>query len=497
MVEPRTYAFSGWLFLRLLGLIYLIAFASLATQIKGLAGREGILPVSEVLRAGDGVRLSRYWRVPTLCWLSTSDPFLLFLCWGGAVLAGFLLVGFVPLPIVILLWLFYLSLFNSCRLFLGYQWDVLLLEAGFLAIFLAPAEWWSRFGSKVNPSPLVIWLFWWLLFRLMFSSGFVKLRSSDKTWRSLTALCHHYETQPLPTPVGWHAHQLPRGFHKFSTVIVLIVELLAPVFMLGPSPVRYTVCAMFVALMFLIELTGNYAFFNLLGLALSLLLLDDEFWRPAIQQFAPAPASLTQDRISELDNLINGVVPLIGAVLLFSSCDVVAKLFRRPVAWPKFLSRCLEVLAPFHVVSSYGLFAVMTTERPEIIVEGSDDAVNWLPYEFKWKPGAVDRAPGFVAPHHPRLDWQMWFAALGYYENNPWFVRFLTRLLEGSAPVISLLKRNPFPLKPPRFIRASLYDYRFTDAGQRKERRAWWLAERRGIYCPALEIKEPQPDLTR
>src|SRR5262249_53081004 len=176
----------------------------------------------------------------------------------------------------------------------------------------------------------------------------------------------------------------------------------------------------------------------LLGVALSLLLLDDEFWHPAIQQFMPG--NVIRGRISEVNGSSNAVVTLIAAALLFISCDVIAKLFRREVKWPKVLIRCLEFLAPFHLVSSYGLFAVITTDRPEIIVEGSDDGVNWLAYEFKWKPGGVDRAPRFVAPHQPRLDWQMWFAALGYCETNPWFVRFVIRLLEGSKPVSGLLK---------------------------------------------------------
>jgi len=494
MTGPRTYAFASWLFLRLLGLIYFIAFASLATQIKGLAGREGILPAAEVLEYRDHRRISRFWRLPTLCWLSTSDQFLLFLCWGGAVLAGFLTAGFAPLPILILLWLFYLSLFNVCRLFLGYQWDVLLLEAGFLAIFLAPPQLWSRVASAAAPSPVIIWLFWWLLFRLMFSSGFVKLRSGDKAWRRLTALGHHYQTQPLPTPASWHAHQLPRGFHRISTAMVLLIELVGPVFILGPTPARYAVCGIFIALMVLIEFTGNYAFFNLLGVALSLLLLDDEVWRPVIQQLMPA--NLIADPISKVGGLFNRVVTLLAVMLLFISGDVIAKLFRRQVAWPSLLFKCLEFLAPFHLVSSYGLFAVITTERPEIIIEGSDDGVNWGPYDFKWKPGAVERAPRFVAPHQPRLDWQMWFAALGYCETNPWLVRFLVRLLEGSKPVLGLLKTNPFARKPPRYIRASLYDYRFTSRGQRKATRAWWVAEPRGTYCPALEITDPQVNFT-
>jgi hypothetical protein len=480
-LEPRTYALAGWLFLRLLGLVYLIAFASLAIQIKGLAGREGILPAAEMLAAGDQRRISRFWRLPTLCWLSTSDSFLLFLCIGGAVLAAILMTGFAPLATLILLWLFYLSLFNVCRLFLGYQWDVLLLEAGFLAIFIAPVDWRPGLASKAPPT-LIIWLLWWLLFRLMFSSGFVKLRSGDKAWRSLTALVYHYQTQPLPTPAAWYAHQLPRGFHILSTGVVLALELFGPVFMLGPAPVRYTVCGAFIGLMLLIELTGNYAFFNLLAIALSLLLLDDEAWR-AFLPFMPERTTA----ISNATSVSDGITIVVVILVLLLSCDVIAKLVREPLAWPNFLIPLLEFLAPFHLVSSYGLFAVITTERPEIIVEGSDDGVNWLAYEFKWKPGAVVRAPRFVAPHQPRLDWQMWFAALGYCESNPWFVRFLVRLLNGSRPVVRLLKTNPFAQKPPRYVRASLYDYRFTNAVQRQETRAWWLAERRGTYCATLE----------
>jgi hypothetical protein len=495
MAEPRTYAFATWLFLRLLGFIYLIAFASLATQIKGLAGREGILPASEVLEYRDRGKISRFWRLPTLCWLSTSDRFLLFLCWGGAVLGGLLTAGFAPVPTLILLWAFYLSLFNVCRLFLGYQWDVLLLETGFLAIFLAPAQLWSRVASAPPPSPLIIWLLWWLLFRLMFSSGFVKLRSGDKAWRSLTALRHHYETQPLPTPAAWYAHQLPKGIHRISTAAVLLIELVGPVFILGPPCARHAVCGSFIILMFLIELTGNYAFFNLLGVALSLLLLDDQIWRSALQRFMSA--DLINHQISAMDAPGNKGTNVLAVVLLLISCDVIAKLFHRPIAWPRLLTKGLEFLAPFHLVSSYGLFAVITTERPEINIEGSYDGVNWMRYEFKWKPGAVQRAPCFVAPHQPRLDWQMWFAALGYCETNPWIVRFMVRVLEGSESVLGLLNTNPFLHKPPRYIRASLYDYRFASLARRKASRAWWIAERRGTYCPALEATDPQVNIAR
>jgi lipase maturation factor 1 len=486
MAGPRTYAFASWLFLRLLGFVYLTAFVSLAKQIRGLAGAGGILPAAEVLASNGHMGINRFWRLPTVCWLSTSDRFLLLLTWGGAVLSALLTAGVASAPLLILLWVFYLSLFNVCRLFLGYQWDVLLLEAGFLAILLAPWELWSRVGSIVSPPLLVIWLFWWLLFRLMFSSGFVKLNSGDSSWRKLRALQHHYETQPLPTPVAWCAHQLPQRLQKISTASVLLIELVGPVLMLGPAQVRYIACGVFVGLMLLIEITGNYAFFNVLGVALSVLLLDDDFWSALVHR--PINARTNGAYISTSDSILSAVHFAIALVLLFLSCDVIAKLFRRPLTWPRLLVRCLEFLGPFHLVNGYGLFAVMTKERPEIIVEGSEDGVNWQAYEFKYKPGTVNRAPRFVAPHQPRLDWQVWFAALGYCENNPWFVRFLMRLLEGSKPVINLLKANPFPQRPPRYIRASLYDYRFTDRAQHRQSRAWWRREHRGLYCPVLDI---------
>jgi hypothetical protein len=294
----------------------------------------------------------------------------------------------------------------------------------------------------------------------------------------------------LPTPIAWYAHQLPGWFHKLSTAAVLLVELLGPLLMLGPAGLRYTACLAFIGLMILIEITGNYAFFNLLGIALSLLLLDDDLLRPVLGHFQTDPirgGGATAPR--------ECLFALVALILLFVSCDVVAKLFRWSLAWPRPLSRCLEFLAPFHLVNSYGLFAIMTTERPEILVEGSEDGVNWRTYEFKWKPGLVHRPPRFVAPHQPRLDWQMWLAAIGYCESNPWFVLFLMRLLEGSKPVLQLIKTDPFAHKSPRYLRASVYDYRFSDLRERRKDAVWWRAERRGTYCPMVESPDSKASL--
>jgi len=484
--QASTFVFSSWVFLRLLGLIYLAAFASLSVQIRGLAGTRGILPAAEFLKSQQPFNWRRLLQLPTLCWICSSDSFLLLLSWAGAAVSLMLACDVAAEVALITLWVLYLSLFSVCRLFLSYQWDVLLLETGFLAMFLRPSGILPRFPPATGPSQLVICLFWWLLFRLMFSSGVVKIRSGDYSWRKLTALCHHYETQPLPTPLAWFAHQLPTFFHKVSAVFVLGIELGVPFLIFVSAPLRHIAAALFVILMLFIEATGNYCFFNLLGIALSFLLVDDRVFGSILNWFHP-----TQRLQLPLVFSPSELEPLTVAAALFLlilSFDHVLRLFRFEFSWPMPFRALFNRLSPFHLVSSYGLFAVMTTERPEIIVEGSADGVIWLAYEFRWKPGDPKRPPRFIATHQPRLDWQMWFVALGNYQNNPWFIRFLQRLLEGSPSVLTLLKCNPFPDLPPRYIRSVIFDYRFADLTGLRETGRWWERERRGIYSPTLEL---------
>ena len=484
--ESGAYVLSGWLFLRLLGLVYLAAFVSLGTQIKGLVGSQGILPAKEFLLAKQNWGPSRFVQIPTLCWWNASDAFLQFLCWSGGVLAVLLFVGIAPVPVLIALWVFYLSLFSVCRIFLGYQWDILLLETGFLAIFMAPFDLVPGFPPTTAPPKIILWLLWWLVFRLMFSSGMAKLRSGDRSWRTLVALRCHYETQPLPTWTAWYLRQLPVWFHKLSVVVMFAIELVAPLFVFLPPPFSYISGTAFVLLMLLISGTGNYCFFNLLGIALSILLFDDACWRPWFKSLS-SDTPFATDAIRPSDWPIWATAPL-AALLVPLSADVICRLLRVRVRWPKALEQFWQWLEPFRLVNGYGLFAVMTTERPEIIVEGSDDGVTWRAYEFKWKPDEVNRRPRFVAPHQPRLDWQMWFAALSYYQSTPWFRRFLIRLLQNSPEVLALLERIPFPDKPPRFVRAVIYNYRFTDFAARRATGAWWRRERRGSYGPVLSL---------
>ena len=479
-VGPGTHVLATWLFLRLLGFIYLTAFVSVATQIRGLCGRQGILPAAEFLVGRQHWGLARFWRWPSLFWLNTSDHALLFVSWGGAALALLLVLGVAPIPVLLLLWFFYLSLFTACRLFLCYQWDILLLEAGFLALFLAPPEILPEFPPRRAPPAMSVWLMWWLLFRLLFWSGAVKVRSRDLNWRKLTALKYHYQTQPLPTPLAWYAHRLPGFIEKLSVALVLGIELIAPFLIPAPPPWRYAAAALFILLMVAIELTGNYAFFNLLGIALSVMLLDDR----ALLLLGGAHLHAAGLPIHPASNLADVLSVAVALLVLLLSLDSAATLFRLGVSWPHPIVKLFDWLEPWRLVNSYGLFAVMTTARPELVVEGSEDGRTWEEYEFRWKPGDVRRSPGFVAPHQPRLDWQMWFAALGTPLSNLWLERFRTRLLQSSPHVLRLLGRNPFPENPPRYLRVVLYEYRFTDAAERRATGAWWHRERRGVLEP-------------
>jgi predicted DCC family thiol-disulfide oxidoreductase YuxK len=497
-VERPDYFLTRWIFLRVLGAIYLVAFVSLWTQISGLIGHNGILPAGQFMSAvkqqcaAQGIGLDRFYELPTLCWFDSSDSFLIFQCAAGTVLSVLLITGVAPAPCLVLLWLLYLSLATVGQDFLGFQWDNLLLETGFLAIFFAPLHILQRASRETPPSRIVLWLLRLLLFKLMFSSGCVKLLSGDPNWRNLTALTFHYQTQPLPTWLGWYANQLPLWFQKISCATMFAIELGAPFLIFAPRRIRFFGCAALVSLQTLIFLTGNYTFFNFLAVALCLLLLDDF----ALQRIVPSGARrlFSFNQQPPTINLSRCwpraiTIPLAVAILIISLFQMISMFgVRSNLLLP---AATLDGwLMPLRTVNSYGLFAVMTIERREIIVEGSNDGTNWLPYEFKFKPGDVNHRPGFIEPFQPRLDWQMWFAALGDYRQNPWFGNFCERLLQGSPEVLALLAKNPFPGQPPRFIRAEFYDYHFTDVAERRATGAWWKREFAGEYLPPVSLRE-------
>ena len=373
-----------------------------------------------------------------------------------------------------LAFLLYLSLMHASQEFLSFQWDILLLETGFLAVFLG----YSR---------TIVWLFRFLLFRLMFLSGAVKLLSGDPTWRSLDALLVHYQTQPIPTPLAWYAHQLPDWVQRASCFGVFFIELAMALLVLGPRRLRKFALPWLVGLQVLILLTGNYAFFNLLALALCLFLMDNS----VLSHIMPASWMRAATR-AEIRRIPLRTRRTVGYAVTIVIVVLSGSLFLQTLTGhiPALTRSLVSFAAPFAVTSSYGLFATMTTKRPEIVIEGSNDGTNWLEYEFKYKPGRLDRPPPWVAPHQPRLDWQMWFAALGSYQGNVWFVNLLARLLQGTPEVLALIQTNPFPDQPPRLIRARLYEYRFTDRASRRKTHDWWTRTPVGLYVPPITLED-------
>jgi predicted DCC family thiol-disulfide oxidoreductase YuxK len=489
-VRRPTYFRSRDLFLRCLGAIYLIAFLSLWFQVNGLIGEHGILPVGDYLQSaheqlGDDAFLA----LPTLCWFDSSNAFLHFLCGAGVLVSVLLMAGLAPVVSLALLFVFYLSLTVAGQTFLSFQWDILLLETGFLALFFAPRVWHMRWQEDAPLSRVGLFLIKLLLFKLMLMSGVVKLTSGDDSWWNLTALDYHYWTQPLPTSLAWWADQHAEWFKKFSVAFCLVVEIVVPFFIWAPRRFRHSAAILLIALQVVIAATGNYCFFNLLTIALCLVLFDDTFWNRLVGRDAVEPQRATTygSTASRPTKSIAALVVLIltlpvNAMFIFSS-------FKPQVEWPRPVAAIAGYLESFHVISGYGLFRVMTKSRAEIVIEGSADGNEWVPYEFHWKPGALDRAPGWVAPHQPRLDWQMWFAALGTYRHNPWFVRLLERLLRGTPEVTALFARNPFPNDPPRYVRARLYQYRFTTSAERRATGNWWNREEAGVYLPAISLE--------
>ena len=467
-----------------LGAIFFCAFASLGVQIRGLFGAHGISPAVEYLRAArEQLGGSAWLAVPTFCWFDAGDGFLVGMCVAGCVISAVLVAGYAPGACSLALWALYLSLCSVGSPFLNFQWDALLLEAALLAVFYLPWKWRPDWSHESRVSRLARWLLWWLLFRLMLASGVVKLSSGDEAWCSLSALHFHFETQPLPLWTAWYVHQFPHWLLCAMEAIMFAIELGAPFLIVAPRRWRHGGAAALIALQLGILATGNYAFFNHLAIALCVLLIDDGAWPRRGRERFPANENAPASAKWPLR-----IFAPVAAVIVIVTTMPFLDAFRTGWRWPEPFAGLRNALAPLQSFNGYGLFAVMTTTRPEIFVEGSDDGVNWQAYRFRWKPGNVRERPALVAPHQPRLDWHMWFAALSDYQHEPWFIRFLVRLLEGSPDVLGLLEWNPFPAHPPRYIRAVIYEYHFTHWGDS----AWWTRGEKQLYCPAFSLRKEE-----
>jgi len=450
-------AFVRDLFLRLLGVGFLIAFLSLLSQVTLLIGGRGLIPAGDYLAGRHGLL-----DAPTIFWLDHGNATLRGAAIAGAVLSLGPILNLAPRCCLAALWALYLSFVTVGQEFFAFQWDNLLLETGFLSLLIAPGG--LRPRDAPPPHPLAVFLMLWLVFRLHVESGAAKLLLGDPTWRDLTAMATYYETAPLPTWIGWWAHQMPLAAHRATAVLVYVVELGLPLLVWGPPAARAVAFAGMMGMQIAVALTANYGFFNYLSMALLLFVLDD-------RQLGRAPRPTPPARRS---------IPLAVVTVLLVTLSIVQFL---PFVTPlRGLARTLlpvrSALEPFRSINAYHLFAQMTLVRREVVIEGSDDGVTWLPYEFRYKPGDPERPPPFVAPHQPRVDFQLWFLLLGHRPGARWFDALLARLLRDPQVVAPLFARDPFGGRAPRWVRVVTYRYAFTDVATRRATGAWWRRER-------------------
>ena len=470
VLEAPDYWLARLVFQRALAAIYLVAFVVALRQFTPLLGERGLLPVTEYVRA------VAFRRSPSLFHLRYSDRLLRAVAWTGIGLAGVALVGLPdtwPLPLTMLLWAvlwaLYLSIVNVGQTFYSFGWETLLLETGFLAIFLGPA--WTA------PPLLLIWLIRWLAFRVEFGAGMIKIRG-DTCWRDLTCLYYHHETQPMPNPLSWYFHRLPKRLHRAEVLGNHFAQLVVPFFLFAPQPIASAAGVVILITQGWLLLSGNFSWLNVITMTLAITSLNDVALGIVLPIARPELVSEPWHQW-----LVVGVTVVI---FILSYRPARNLLSRRQLMNTSF--------DPLHLVNTYGAFGSVTKERFEIVIEGTDEAVllpstTWREYEFKAKPGDVRRRPPQYAPYHLRLDWLMWFAAMSSPMYHPWFAPLVVRLLEADAPTLRLLRTDPFAGARPRFIRATLYLYRFTTLRERRETRAWWVRSRVDEYLRPVELR--------
>jgi lipase maturation factor 1 len=470
MLDPTSYTIIASLFPRFLGLIYFFAFGAFIFQIKGLIGEQGILPLKDYLFViRHYYSKNQFYYAPTLFWLNSSDRMIMGIVILGLGLSIGLMFGFMPPLMLGLLYVLYLSIITGGQDFLSFGWEGFLLEVTAHAFLLS----WS-----IVPNPVVWFSLNFLLFRFHFYAGAVKLQSRDPNWRNLKALTFHYQSQPLPNTIAWFMHKLPVKFHELSCAFMFFIELIVPFGIFLTDDIRLGVFVAFFSLQVLIWMSGNFAYLNHLTLVLSLILLNNS---TLIYFFG-----LSSPLLSPSSVWLTGVQTGLGLILCILQ---IARGWHQ--LWPNSqLYKILQRVAPFHLANRYGIFAVMTTKRYEIIIEGSLDNLEWKEYTFKCKASEISRRPRRISPYQPRIDWQVWFLPFSDFESEPWFKNFLARLLRGTPCVLDLLRGNPFPDSPPKYIRVLMYDYTFSSYKEKKATGNWWHRKLVGAYTPVLTLQD-------
>lgn len=469
-IDPNSYSIAITLLTRLLGAIYVIAYVPFLFQVRGLFGKEGILPISHYLIfAKLSFGKKRFYYLPTLFWFNSSD-FALFTCiWSGIFLGTLLMLGIYPPIVLLLLYVTHLTLTSAGQDFLSFGWETFLMEVTMGTFLIVSTSPFNLFG----------WLgLSFLLFRFHVEAGASKLLSGDKNWRNLTAIAYHYLSQPLPNTQAWYFHKLPLWFHKVSTILMLFIEIVVPFAIFSTPEIRLGVFILFVGLQFVIWFTGNLSYLNYITVITCIILIHNQYLEPYI---SPPPYLAPSPLLWQLFISLLGIVFFALQVMAF--CRM---LFRITP-----FNNILYHVQPFHLATPHGIFAVMTTKRYEIVIEGSNDSIEWKEYSFYYKPGALSWRPRRIAPYQPRIDWQAWFLPFSSFNREQWFQHFLIKLLQGSKPVLKLLKYNPFPESPPVFIRVLFYDYEFTTFEEKKLTGNWWKRTLIGEYAHPIRLRHP------
>ena len=454
-------------------IVYVFAFVAAARQFRALIGEHGLLPVPRYLARHSFIR------TPSIFHLHYSDRFFATVAWLGAALAAGMAAGLadvVPLGIAVLLWLLlwvaYLSIVNVGQTWYLFGWESLMLEMGFLAIFLG--------NDRIAPPLLAMWLARLLLFRLEFGAGLIKLRG-DTCWRDLTCLYYHHETQPMPGPLSWFFHHLPKPLHRVEAAGNHFAQLVVPFGLFAPQPVAGIAGAIVVVTQLWLVASGNFAWLNWLTILLGCSAID----ATSLATLLPIPR---QPALTEAPRWFAALVIVFAALTLMLSYWPVRNMISRR-------QRMNMSFNPFHLINTYGAFGSIGRTRREVVIEGTDEpAITertvWKEYEFKGKPGAVRRLPRQWAPYHLRLDWLMWFAAISPHYADSWLQPFMLRLLQNDAATLRLLRDNPFPDDPPRYVRAQLYRYRFTTAAELRRDHAWWHRTLEGEYAAPMSLTD-------
>jgi hypothetical protein len=468
-----TYNITRTIFLRALGFIYFIAFLCANRQTPGLLGSDGLLPAANFLQrvqmALGGSAVHSFWTLPGVFWWNCSDSFLMLCTYIGLALSVLIMAGATNAILMFAIWILYMSFVHIGQIFYGYGWETMLLEAGFLAMFLCPIRGY-RPSAPGYPAPKVImWFYRWMLFRVMFGAGMIKIRG-DECWRNLTCLVYHYETQPLPNPISWYLHHQPLWFQQGGVLFNHFVELIIPWFYFAPKRLRHIAGGFTVLFQLILIISGNLSFLNWLTIVIAIPCFDDSIFSRRAQHAAPLQRSAKY------------VLTALTVVLLWLSVDPIQNM----------MSSGQVMNASFdqwHLMNTYGAFGTVGRVRNEIIIEGSNDGRDWKEYEFLAKPGDPKRRPPFIAPYQSRIDWQMWFAAMEDVRQNPWLIIFAYKLLQGDANAIGLIRSNPFPQKPPKYLRMELYEYHFT---KDHSNGLWWDRKLVGEYLQPVTLEDFQ-----